>query len=182
MSRVNNSLVAEYNANASVEGYVRSLDKAYEFGKAKISVSDMTKGADGITVTQSIADAHSKGLAAYQSEMEQNAKNAAERRVLSMAESPDVDISADIEPTERQYSILRRFIASHGVKDGEFYVDFSNKDGSRAVSYSYDSNVSADKVISDIKYFYANGTERVRCCRVPLKRLHEIFNFVRQEH
>ena len=77
-----------------------------------------------------------------------------------MAESPGIDLAAGVEPTKEQYAALRRFINTNGVNDGQFFVDFSNTDGSRAGNYSYQGRVFADRIINDIKYFYENGSVR----------------------
>lgn len=77
-----------------------------------------------------------------------------------MAESPGIDLAAGVEPTKEQYATLRKFINTNGVNDGQFFVDFSNTDGSRAGNYSYQGRVFADRIINDIKYFYENGSVR----------------------
>ena len=77
-----------------------------------------------------------------------------------MAESPGIDITTGIEPTVEQYAAIKRFINANGVKDGQFFVDFSDVDGHRAGNYSYEGRVNADRVVNDIKYFYENGKVR----------------------
>lgn len=77
-----------------------------------------------------------------------------------MAESPGVDITSGIEPTKEQYNALWKFIKTNGVKDGQFFVDFSDKDGHRAGNYSYNGRINADRIINDIKYFYQTGAVR----------------------
>ena len=77
-----------------------------------------------------------------------------------MAESPGIDIAAGVEPTKEQYAALRRFINSHGTKDGQFFVDFSGEDGRRVGNYAYEGRVISDRVINDIKYFYETGETR----------------------
>lgn len=77
-----------------------------------------------------------------------------------MAESPGVDISANVEPTAEQYAAIRKFVMSHGTDKGEFFVDFSNSDGRNVGNYSYNRNVSPERVLNDIKYFYENGETR----------------------
>lgn len=61
------------------------------------------------------------------------------------------------EGTRGQYAALRKYINSNGVQDGRFYVDFSNADGSRAGNYAYEGRIYADRVINDIKHYYATG-------------------------
>lgn len=77
-----------------------------------------------------------------------------------MAESPGVDISANREPTAEQYAAIRKFVMSHGTDKGKFFVDFSNSDGRNVGNYSYNGNVSPERVLNDIKYFYENGETR----------------------
>ena len=77
-----------------------------------------------------------------------------------MAESPGVDISANVEPTAEQYAAIRKFVMSHGTDKGQFFVDFSNSDGRNVGNYSYNRNVSPERVLNDIKYFYENGETR----------------------
>ena len=77
-----------------------------------------------------------------------------------MAESPGVDIAAGVEPTAEQYAAIRRFVKSHGTAEAQFFVDFSGEDGRKVSSYSYEGKVNADRVINDIKYYYATGEVR----------------------
>ena len=77
-----------------------------------------------------------------------------------MAESPGIDITAVVEPTQEQYAALRRFIKSHGASEGQFFVDISGADGRSVGKYSYEGRVNADRVLNDIKYFYQNGEVR----------------------
>lgn len=79
-----------------------------------------------------------------------------------MAESPGVDITSGVEPTKEQYAAIRRFVNANGVKSGKFFVDFSDADGHRAGNYFYEGRVSADRVINDIKHFYATGEIRAQ--------------------
>ena len=77
-----------------------------------------------------------------------------------MAESPGVDIAAGVEPTKEQYAVIRKFVNSHGITEEQFFVDFSNADGRRAGNLAYEGRVSADRVINDIKHYYATGEIR----------------------
>lgn len=79
-----------------------------------------------------------------------------------MAESPGVDITSGVEPTKEQYAAIRRFVNANGVKSGNFFVDFSDAEGHRAGNYIYEGHVSADRVINDIKHFYATGEIRAQ--------------------
>ena len=77
-----------------------------------------------------------------------------------MAESPGVDIASGVEPTFEQYSAIRRFVKSHGTQDGRFFVDFSGVDGRRVGNYAYEGRVNADRVLNDIKHYFATGEIR----------------------
>lgn len=79
-----------------------------------------------------------------------------------MAESPGIDLASLVEPTSEQYSAIRRFINSHGLREGQFFVDFSDAEGRRSGNYSYAGRVSADRIINDIKYFYQTGETRAQ--------------------
>ena len=79
-----------------------------------------------------------------------------------MAESPGVDITSGVEPTKEQYAAIRRFVNANGVKSGKFFVDFSDAEGHRAGNYVYEGRLSADRVINDIKHFYATGEIRAQ--------------------
>ena len=77
-----------------------------------------------------------------------------------MAESPGIDLASGVEPTAEQYAAIRRFVKSHGTQEGQFFVDFSDAEGHKAGNYAYEGRVNADRVINDIKYYYANGEVR----------------------
>lgn len=79
-----------------------------------------------------------------------------------MAESPGIDLTAGVEPTKEQYAAIKRFVTSHGTKERKFFVDFSDAEGHRAGNYAYDGRVNADRVINDIKYYYATGEIRAQ--------------------
>ena len=79
-----------------------------------------------------------------------------------MAESPGIDIPAGVEPTKEQYAMLRKFINTHGSVEGQFFVDISDTDGRRVGHYGYNGKVNADRVINDIKHYYATGEVRAQ--------------------
>lgn len=81
----------------------------------------------------------------------------ADGNIRIIAESPGADLSAGVEPTREQYAALRKFINSNGVQDGRFYIDFSNADGSGAGNYAYEGRIYAERVLNDIKHYYATG-------------------------
>ena len=83
----------------------------------------------------------------------------ADGNVRIMAETPGIDIPADVEPTAEQYSEIKRFVREYSGKR-KFMVDISNQNGSNAGTYTYEGRVNADRVVNDIKYFYQNGEVR----------------------
>jgi hypothetical protein len=82
-----------------------------------------------------------------------------EGNIRVMAETPGLDISSDVEPTSEQYSVIKRF-ARESAKEKYFMVDITDKDGNVIGTYSYENNINADRVVNDIKYYFANGTMR----------------------
>lgn len=70
-------------------------------------------------------------------------------------ESPGINLI--VEPTEAQYEQITSLVERLGWKEKEFHVDFDNENGSTIGSLDYDGNVSARKVIADIKYFFKEG-------------------------
>ncbi len=69
--------------------------------------------------------------------------------------SPGINLI--VEPTEAQYEQITSLVERLGWKEKEFHVDFDNENGSTIGSLDYDGNVSARKVIADIKYFFKEG-------------------------
>ena len=72
-------------------------------------------------------------------------------------EAPGINIAA--EPTSEQYQVIRKLIRENPSGREGFYVDVEDRNR-RIEKLVYDGNVSADRVINDIKYFYKNGEVR----------------------
>lgn len=70
-------------------------------------------------------------------------------------ESPGINIQ--IAPTEEQYKQIQSLVENLGWKEKEFTVDFDNAAGNNIDTLYYEGNVSARKVISDIRYFFKEG-------------------------
>ncbi len=70
-------------------------------------------------------------------------------------EAPGINLSASIEPTAAQYARIRDFLRQSDA--GSFYVDF---EGRRDDRLSYTGKVNADRVINDMKHYYATGSAR----------------------
>lgn len=77
-----------------------------------------------------------------------------------MAETPGLDISSTVEPTKEQYATIKKFAREYGSKEQYFAVDISDENGRVVGNYEYNGYVNADRVVNDIKYFYANGSVR----------------------
>lgn len=76
-----------------------------------------------------------------------------------MGETPGLDISSSVAPTNEQYALIRKF-ARESEKGGYFAVDISDEKGRNIGSYEYNGRVNADRVVNDIKYFFQNGKVR----------------------
>ena len=74
-------------------------------------------------------------------------------------EAPGINIAA--EPTSEQYQVIRKLIGENPSGREGFYVDIEDRNR-RIEKLVYDGNVSADRVINDIKYFYTNGEVRAQ--------------------
>lgn len=72
-------------------------------------------------------------------------------------EAPGINIAS--EPTSEQYQVIRELILDNPYNVPGFYVDIENKD-KRIEKLSYSGKVNADRVINDIKYYYATGSVR----------------------
>ncbi len=70
-------------------------------------------------------------------------------------ESPAINLQ--IEPTEAQYKQIQSLVETLGWKNKEFTVDFDNQYGDTVDSLSYNGNVSARKVVTDIQYYFKEG-------------------------
>ena len=82
-----------------------------------------------------------------------------EGNIRVMAETPGLDISSVAEPTPEQYSAIRKFVREY-AKEQYLAVDITDENGNVIGTYSYENSISADRVVNDIKYYFANGTMR----------------------
>lgn len=76
-----------------------------------------------------------------------------------MAETPGIDISNAVEPTREQYAKIRSF-AQESAGKRFFNVDISDENGNSVGALSYDGRVSPDRVVNDIKHYFATGEIR----------------------
>ena len=75
---------------------------------------------------------------------------------IRLMDSQGVTIG-EIEPTQKQYEVLEKFI-SHVLKTEKyFYLDLSNDDGYTVSSRDYGANDKPSKIINDIKTYFKNG-------------------------
>lgn len=76
-----------------------------------------------------------------------------------MAETPGIDLYTGVEPTAAQYAKIRQMVREY--RDEQFFnVDLSDENGNSAGALSYEGNVNADRVVNDIKHFFATGEVR----------------------
>lgn len=72
-------------------------------------------------------------------------------------EAPGINIAS--EPTAEQYQVIRELIKDNPYNASGFYVDIEDKT-KRVDKIVYSGSVNADKVVNDIKYYFANGKVR----------------------
>lgn len=66
-------------------------------------------------------------------------------------------INLQVEPTAEQYEQIRSLIDNVAWKEQQFSVDFDDKRGNTIDSLVYENNISARKIINDIKYYFKEG-------------------------
>ena len=82
-----------------------------------------------------------------------------EGNIRIMAESPAVDFASNQVPTSEQYATIKKFIRQY-AKEEYFSVDFTDERGYTIDSYEYEDNISAERIVNDIKYYFENGKTR----------------------
>lgn len=73
-----------------------------------------------------------------------------------MPESPGINLQ--VEPTEEQYRQIQDLVERLGWKEKYFSIDFDDANGDTIDNITYEGAVSARKVVSDIKYFFKEGS------------------------
>lgn len=73
-----------------------------------------------------------------------------------MPESPGINLQ--VEPTEEQYRQIQDLVERLGWEEKYFSVDFDDANGDTIDNITYEGAVSARKVVSDIKYFFKEGS------------------------
>lgn len=66
-------------------------------------------------------------------------------------------INLQLEPTQDQYSQLRKLIDDFALLKGYFAVDFDNNNGDTVATLEYENNIRSSKIINDIKYYFQEG-------------------------
>lgn len=82
-----------------------------------------------------------------------------EGNIRIMAESPAVDFASNQVPTSEQYATIKKFIRQY-AKEEYFSVDFTDERGYTIGSYEYEDNISAERIVNDIKYYFEHGETR----------------------
>ena len=75
-----------------------------------------------------------------------------------MPEAPSLEFNSNVEPTSQQYSTIGKAIDALIDKHGKFYIEFSNDEGRSVANRQYGRGVSTSKIVSDIQYFFRNGS------------------------
>ena len=76
-----------------------------------------------------------------------------------MAETPGLDVVSSVEPTREQYAAIRSYASSMASKRF-FNVDITDENGDNIGSLQYDGRVNPDRIVNDIKHYYATGEIR----------------------
>ena len=63
----------------------------------------------------------------------------------------------ELEPTAKQYTVLKKFIDRLLSDDGYFYLDLSNDDGDTVESREYEEPATSSEIIREIKAYFKNG-------------------------
>ncbi|HRF69887.1 MAG TPA: hypothetical protein PKV66_00490, partial [Candidatus Pelethenecus sp.] len=66
-------------------------------------------------------------------------------------------INLQVEPTAEQYKQIGNLVETLGWSEETFSIDFDNSHGYNIDTLEYDGKVSANKVISDIKFYFKEG-------------------------
>ena len=82
-----------------------------------------------------------------------------EGNIRLMAEAPGMDIASAVEPTAQQYTTIRKFVREYSNQE-YLSVDFTDENGREVGSLVYEGRISADRVVNDIKHYYATGQIR----------------------
>lgn len=75
-----------------------------------------------------------------------------------MPEAPSLEFNSNVEPTSQQYSTIGKAIDALIDKHGKFYIEFSDDEGRSVANRQYGRGVSTSKIVSDIQYFFRNGS------------------------
>ena len=75
---------------------------------------------------------------------------------IRLMESQGVTIG-EIEPTDKQYAMLKRFVDHVIDEEGFFYLDLSNANGITIESREYGKGDNSARIIRDIKEYFKNG-------------------------
>lgn len=70
-------------------------------------------------------------------------------------ETPGINLYK--EPTKEQYQAVRDFIEQIGYRNDYFSIDLDDEKGYIKGSKEYEGNISAPKIIKDLKYYFTNG-------------------------
>ena len=84
-----------------------------------------------------------------------------EGNIRIMNETPGIDIGGESAPTKEQIATIRRFVNECAGR-GYFSIDFTDSEGRTVANYEYANGANANRVLSDIDYYFENGETRKR--------------------
>ena len=76
-----------------------------------------------------------------------------------MPESPGLDIASTVEPTTQQYATIKKFVREY-ADDEYLNIDFTDERGYVVANLEYEGRIYPDRVVNDIKHYYATGEIR----------------------
>ena len=79
--------------------------------------------------------------------------------IRMVPEGPGLEITTAKEPSAAQYRRIKEYVREM-ADGGGFTIDFTRDRRSRAGTLRYNGNVSADRVVNDIKHFFRTGEVR----------------------
>ena len=79
--------------------------------------------------------------------------------IRMVPEGPGLEIATAKEPSAAQYRRIKEYVREM-ADGGGFTIDFTRDRRSRAGTLRYNGNVSADRVVNDIKHFFRTGEVR----------------------
>lgn len=80
-----------------------------------------------------------------------------EGNIRVMAESPGIDVSAAMMPSQEQFNRIRQMADTLGNARHGFNLDISGENGEAVATKWYEGHVRGERVVNDLKAFYNTG-------------------------